>query len=170
MRRRNLPTDTEDNFWGHRWAEHEDIVQQKSKLWAKAQPERWKDLDPWKDPEIFGVFHCLKGSLLPDMIDELGEGLHTLLARHGVEMDARKIGIEIIVPLVRKFAGGRLNFPSDRVINRCLQEATIWMELGDAQNSEKAETTRTLALRYDTTPGKIQKIFQRMSEEYGKVE
>ncbi len=79
MRRRKLP---EDNFANRRWAEHEAIAQRKSALWAKAQPERWKDLDPWKDPEIFGVFHCLKGSLLPDMIDELGEGLHTLLARH----------------------------------------------------------------------------------------
>lgn len=163
-RRRELP---EDEFIKRRLQEHKKVVDCKNKLWAKNQPERWKDLDPWESPEIFAVSHALQGTILPDLIDELGEEMRKAFLKKGVEIDPRKLGVDIIVPLLWRFAGATLKFPEDKVLSRCMREALVWMEVRDSPNAERDETIRTLALRYDTTPGQIQKIFQKMSAIYG---
>ena len=164
MRRRRLP---KDNFSDERWQEHLDYVARKGKLWAKAQPERWKDLDPWTCPELFAIYHALKGSLLPDLISELTEEVRKTLVKKGVDVDYKQAGIEIVVPLLWRFAGATLKFPGDNFLAKCFRDAQIWMEVSDAQNIERDAVIRSLAVRYDLTVGKVQKIHLRMSEEYG---
>ena len=163
LRKRELP---EDEFIKRRLQEHKKVVDQKRKLWAKAQPERWKDLDPWENPEIFAVSHALQGTILPDLIDELGEEMRKTFAKRGIELDPRKLGVDIIIPLLWRFAGATLKFPDGKFLSLRMQEALVWMEVRDTPNAERDETIRTLALRYDTTPGQIQKIFQKMSAAY----